>query len=1426
MNLANVAQGPEWSQEHEEEASRWPCKEERVAELRRGLREVAKRVGKLTPPARARGRKAARSPSSSPAHSPPPPAPSPPALSSADESPAPAARRPGPLGRKSKVVTENDVEELEVEKKQSEIEIKSVENVEEPKILEPKLDAARPNDPKGGVITTSKETIDISDGKEEGKHNSDDESRQSVEKDIVKPSESEKSSSVKKSALMILSDSDDEKPQEKSTPAIKEKEELKKVVSENNGTEKDESGYFKETDKIQNIKGKESKESKRKGKLIDSDSDDFPDPVPADAVQEVSERRPSSALARNSSRDRSKSRSRSKSREKVKEGDGAKEKDRRKSTEVGEKSRRRSRSGEKEVLNKSKKSKEEDEKQREKEKKKLKSSDAFMQDLEKSKHKKHKKHIREDKRHDRDMREILEAGLATMTPHESSTPRGDRPKERRERDRKEKKDRRVITVEDTSKGKGINLDNILGGMTKMVEEKKKNRKKKEETENLEDDDLPVPVPAAQEKAQPQVEEQKEKVELPENTWSWTARKEREEKMRREGVQEEQEPPAERKEDQEAEERVGREKEAEDRKRRERDKLRKEEKEKRAKMRSGQDQGISAPAPEPTPAPDSDDELADLAPVPAAEDDGEEFPDPVPADEDDGGDGDVGGFDDRDDDEGPETVASLDDSRPGPVKRKYRMDDIVSRLNDAGGGFGRTVVPKDIQLASFTFPSPVPVLPCARRQQREEEERSRERRGPSTPVGDCPESSEEQDQSRDRTEQSRARDPRAAARREEQERRRTPSPFLSCNKHYPWLYDPDYKEEKGVRLEESRIKDAAKRKGQKKRGEEEKENTEGGVKPSLGPLIDQIISGLKKHEMLRPPPPPEPPGAPPPPPPPRMIVDGEIRNSPGNREQEEARLRRAQLLQTKRGRWGRQEQEAPAAPEDWEYKPQQELRARGGWAGAGGPQREEEGRGSKRGALGYEEGPPSKRGDREGGWQDGWAGKEKWGGGERGSRGEYFEESVSRSNEGWRGRGSHHGNTWEESSSTGGWNEERNSFEGGRGSGGGRWDRAPPPPPPPRVVEDGELNDSPGNRWDRAPAGESGPAPRSDRGGEYFEETSREGNKGWNGGFKTNEWEGGSSGRGWGKEGNSYGSGRGAGQWAGERGWGGENGGSRGFQRDHDGGGRGRSSQPPEERQYPVRQSAPSAPVQAPGLEERRLDKAHQQWEELLRAHLTDCRLAVDQEVQDKKSLQAQSQDLGTRYNQPRLNQKVPHGGGRPGLRPVFLCHDKDGSASFECTVCDIMVSGMKTLESHMGGKKHLAKLGQHQVEEGAVSDPVAATTSLVPERGLLSRLLPLLPGAPLPGSGFLAEVLLGRAEPEYHCLLCSAVTTVREVVPHLRSAAHQLAFLAQARPEVYLMFAARSSPASWGAAIFDNLDFQVVHGPLPPSCRPRCRSYG
>ena len=70
-----------------------------------------------------------------------------------------------------------------------------------------------------------------------------------------------------------------------------------------------------------------------------------------------------------------------------------------------------------------------------------------------------------------------------------------------------------------------------------------------------------------------------------------------------------------------------------------------------------------------------------------------------------------------------------------------------------------------------------------------------------------------------------------------------------------------------------------------------------------------------------------------------------------------------------------------------------------------------------------------------------------------------------------------------------------------------------------------------------------------------------------------------------------------------------------------------------------------------------------------------------------------------------------------------------------------------------------------------------ATVDFVPDRSLLSRLLDKFVVGPVLGLEYVVEVLVGRADPEYRCALCCISSSVHDIMPHLLSAIHRLAYM-------------------------------------------------
>ena len=97
------------------------------------------------------------------------------------------------------------------------------------------------------------------------------------------------------------------------------------------------------------------------------------------------------------------------------------------------------------------------------------------------------------------------------------------------------------------------------------------------------------------------------------------------------------------------------------------------------------------------------------------------------------------------------------------------------------------------------------------------------------------------------------------------------------------------------------------------------------------------------------------------------------------------------------------------------------------------------------------------------------------------------------------------------------------------------------------------------------------------------------------------------------------------------------------------------------------------------------------WRKLLDTQWSALRGEVDREVQNKKHSLVESQDLGSKYNEPSLNQRVVDKM-LGEERAVFKCWENQGITQLECTVCNIVVNGVRTMQGHIQGRKHLNRL--------------------------------------------------------------------------------------------------------------------------------------
>ena len=124
--------------------------------------------------------------------------------------------------------------------------------------------------------------------------------------------------------------------------------------------------------------------------------------------------------------------------------------------------------------------------------------------------------------------------------------------------------------------------------------------------------------------------------------------------------------------------------------------------------------------------------------------------------------------------------------------------------------------------------------------------------------------------------------------------------------------------------------------------------------------------------------------------------------------------------------------------------------------------------------------------------------------------------------------------------------------------------------------------------------------------------------------------------------------------------------------------------------YPGHQSA--IPFDAES-ESSWLDKFLIAWQELISNQEYYIRRDLSK---NEPSTKTPADDLGSAFNEPKLNTRIcAQDSGEE--RALYTCDTSRGAAQFTCSVCDVTVTGIRVLQSHMGGRKHIGKLSEYKV---------------------------------------------------------------------------------------------------------------------------------
>ena len=176
---------------------------------------------------------------------------------------------------------------------------------------------------------------------------------------------------------------------------------------------------------------------------------------------------------------------------------------------------------------------------------------------------------------------------------------------------------------------------------------------------------------------------------------------------------------------------------------------------------------------------------------------------------------------------------------------------------------------------------------------------------------------------------------------------------------------------------------------------------------------------------------------------------------------------------------------------------------------------------------------------------------------------------------------------------------------------------------------------------------------------------------------------------------------------------------------------------------------------------------------------------------------------------PELNMRV---GISQDSKPVKVLDKVNGV--FTCTICDVVILDKYSLQDHWYSATHKTSMKMVQVIAGPQE-------RLVMSRPVVQEMLDQFNVCPLLGLEFLIEIVKAPENSRYYCSLCSLDLHVTELILHLTSLNHNLAFIKKFFPVAWERFSVIPDFKTWHKIDFQCLDLIIekindVHGRKRP----------